>query len=136
MSGEFPYPTEEYTPKKVGTVIAATLLLFAFFFMYYKWVINKMKRMYTNIMIALGIVIILTIEIIVTSIAFNPVVGDYAILKEGIVSVFKGDNQFLEMGQLLFYPYNTHIVLLGGYFAKLVGSVDVAMKILPIVYNR
>ncbi|MCU5717392.1 hypothetical protein OCB69_20010, partial [Bacillus cereus] len=54
MSGEFPYPTEEYTPKKVGTVIAATLLLFAFFFMYYKWVINKMKRMYTNIMIALG----------------------------------------------------------------------------------
>ncbi|MCU5377575.1 glycosyltransferase family 39 protein [Bacillus cereus] len=133
MSGEFPYPTEEYTPKKVGAVIAATLLLFALFFMYYKWVINTMKKTYTNIMIALGIIIILTMEIIITSIAFNPVVGDYAILKEGIVSVFKGDNHFLEMGQLLFYPYNTHIVLLGGYFAKLVGSVDVAIKILPIV---
>ncbi|TKI99057.1 hypothetical protein FC699_02500, partial [Bacillus wiedmannii] len=38
MSGEFPYPTEEYTPKKVGAVIAATLLLFALFFMYYKLV--------------------------------------------------------------------------------------------------
>lgn len=132
MSGEFPYPTEEYTPKKVGAVIAAALLLFVLFFMYYKWVINTMKKTYTNIMIALGIIIILTMEIIITSIAFNPVVGDYAILKEGIVSVFKGDNQFLEMGQLLFYPYNTHIVLLGGYFAKLVGSVDVAIKILPI----
>lgn len=36
------------------------------------------------------------------------------------------------MGQLLFYPYNTHIVLLGGYFAKLIGSVDIAIKILPI----
>ncbi len=132
MSGEFPYPTEEYTPKKVGAVIAATLLLFAIFFMYYKLVINTMKKTYTNIMI-LGIIIILTMEIVITSIAFNPVVGDYAILKEGIVSVFKGDNQFLEMGQLLFYPYNTHIVLLGGYFAKLVGSVDVAIKILPIV---
>ncbi|RKF47775.1 hypothetical protein BCY92_09440 [Bacillus wiedmannii] len=132
MSGEFPYPTEEYTPKKVGAVIAAALLLFVLFFMYYKWVINTMKKTYTNIMIALGIIIILTMEIIITSIAFNPVVGDYAILKEGIVSVFKGDNQFLEMGQLLFYPYNTHIVLYGGYFAKLVGSVDVAIKILPI----
>ncbi|TPV44086.1 glycosyltransferase family protein [Bacillus dicomae] len=132
MSGEFPYPTEEYTSKKIGDVIATTLLLFALFFMYYKWVINKMKRTYTNIMIALGIVIILTMEIMITSIAFTPVIGDYAILKQGIVSVFNGDNQFLEMGQLLFYPYNTHIVLLGGYFAKLVGSVDVAIKILPI----
>ena len=37
------------------------------------------------------------------------------------------------MGQLLFYPYNTHIVLLGGYFSKLIGSVDLAIKILPIV---
>ncbi|MGE1031594.1 hypothetical protein ACQGS5_18175, partial [Bacillus sp. GKis3/1] len=97
-----------------------------------KWVINTMKRTYTNIMITLGIIIILTMEIIITSIAFNPVVGDYAILKQGIVSVFNGDKKFLEMGQLLFYPYNTHIVLLGGYFAKLVGSVDVAIKILPI----
>ncbi|AIK30245.1 dolichyl-phosphate-mannose-mannosyltransferase family protein [Bacillus anthracis] len=132
MSGEFPYPTEEYTTRKVGIVIAATLLLFALFFMYYKWVINTMKRTYTNIMIILGIIIILTMEIMITSIAFNPVVGDYAILKQGIVSVFNGDNQFLEMGQLLFYPYNTHIVLLGGYFAKLIGSVDVAIKILPI----
>lgn len=132
MSGEFPYPTEEYTTRKVGIVIAATLLLFALFFMYYKWVINTMKRTYTNIMITLGIIIILTMEIMITSIAFNPVVGDYAILKQGIVSVFNGDNQFLEMGQLLFYPYNTHIVLLGGYFAKLIGSVDVAIKILPI----
>ncbi|MEH7855298.1 hypothetical protein V7652_22735, partial [Bacillus thuringiensis] len=111
MSGEFPYPTEEYTPKKVAAVIALTLLLFVLFFMYYKLVINKMKRTYTNIMIALGIIIILTMEIIITSIAFNPVVGDYAILKQGIVSVFNGDNQFLEMGQLLFYPYNTHVVL-------------------------
>ncbi|MDA1737556.1 glycosyltransferase family 39 protein [Bacillus cereus] len=132
MSGEFPYPTEEYTTRKVGIVIAATLLLFALFFMYYKWVINTMKRTYTNIMITLGIIIILTMEIMITSIAFNPVVGDYAILKQGIVCVFNGDNQFLEMGQLLFYPYNTHIVLLGGYFAKLIGSVDVAIKILPI----
>ncbi|HDX9656345.1 TPA: glycosyltransferase family 39 protein [Bacillus toyonensis] len=132
MSGEFPYPTEEYTARKVGVVIVATLLLFGLFFMYYKWVINKMKRTYTNVVIALGIVGILTVEIIITSIAFNPVVGDYAILKEGIVSVFNGDNYFLEMGQLLFYPYNTHIVLLGGYFAKLIGSVDVAIKILPI----
>lgn len=132
MSGEFPYPTEEYTTRKVGIVIAATLFLFALFFMYYKWVINTMKRTYTNIMITLGNIIILTMEIMITSIAFNPVVGDYAILKQGIVSVFNGDNQFLEMGQLLFYPYNTHIVLLGGYFAKLIGSVDVAIKILPI----
>ncbi|WP_163254398.1 glycosyltransferase family 39 protein [Bacillus tropicus] len=132
MSSEFPYPTEEYTTIKVSIVIAATLFLFALFFMYYKWVINTMKRTYTNIMITLGIIIILTMEIIITSIAFNPVVGDYAILKQGIVSVFNGDKKFLEMGQLLFYPYNTHIVLLGGYFAKLVGSVDVAIKILPI----
>ena len=132
MSSEFPYPTEEYTTIKVSIVIAATLFLFALFFMYYKWVINTMKRTYTNIMITLGIIIILTMEIIITSIAFNPVVGDYAILKQGIVSVFNGDKKFLEMGQLLFYPYNTHLVLLGGYFAKLVGSVDVAIKILPI----
>ena len=75
MSGEFPYPTEEYTTRKVGIVIAATLLLFALFFMYYKWVINTMKRTYTNIMITLGIIIILTMEIMITSIAFNPVVG-------------------------------------------------------------
>lgn len=133
MSGEFPYPTEEYTASKVGVVIVATLLLFVLFFMYYKWVINKMKKTYTNIMITLGVMSILTVEIFITSIAFNPVVGDYAILKEGIVSVFNGDNHFLEMGQLLFYPYNTHIVLLGGYFAKLIGSVELAMKILPIV---
>lgn len=132
MSGEFPYPTEEYTPEKVGAVIAVTLLLFALFFMYYKWVINKMKRTHTNIMITLGSIIILMMEIFITSIAFNPVIGDYAILKQGIVSVFNGDDQFLEMGQLLFYPYNTHIVLLGGYFARLVGSVDLAIKILPI----
>lgn len=132
MSGEFPYPTEEYTASEVGVVIVATILLFALFLMYYKWVINKMKRTSTNIMITLGIMSILTIEIIITSIAFNPVVGDYAILKEGIVSVFNGDNHFLEMGQLLFYPYNTHIVLLGGYFAKLIGSVELAIKILPI----
>ncbi|MGG0302025.1 hypothetical protein ABEY59_07810 [Bacillus albus] len=132
MSGEFPYPTEEYTLEKVGAVIAVTLLLFALFFMYYKWIINKMKRTHTNIMITLGSIIILMMEIFITSIAFNPVIGDYAILKQGIVSVFNGDDQFLEMGQLLFYPYNTHIVLLGGYFARLVGSVDLAIKILPI----
>ncbi len=105
MSGEFPYPTEDYTTRKVGIVIAATLLLFALFFMYSKWVINKIKRTYTNIMIALGIVIILTMEIMITSIAFNPVVGDYAILKQGIVSVFNGDKQFLEMGQLHLIDY-------------------------------
>ena len=75
MSSEFPYPTEEYTTIKVSIVIAATLFLFALFFMYYKWVISTMKRTYTNIMITLGIIIILTIEIIITSIAFNPVVG-------------------------------------------------------------
>ena len=133
MSGEFPYPTEEYTASKIGVVIVATLLLFALFFMYYKWVINKMKRTYTNIMITLGIISILVVEIFITSITFTHVVGDYAILIQGIVSVFNVDNQFLEMGQLLFYPYNTHIVLLGGYFSKLIGSVDLAIKILPIV---
>ena len=44
MSGEFPYPTEEYT-QKVGTVIAATLLLFAFFLCIINGLLIKWKRM-------------------------------------------------------------------------------------------
>ncbi|MGN5649822.1 hypothetical protein [Bacillus sp. Brlt_9] len=133
MRGEFPYPTEEYAIRKVGVVIIITFLLFVLFFLYYKWVISKMDRLCTNMMITIGIIIILAVEIIITSIAFTPVVGDYLVLKQGIISVFNGDKRFLEMGQLLFYPYNTHIVLLGGYFAKLIGSVPLAMKILPIL---
>ncbi|WP_433770680.1 hypothetical protein [Bacillus wiedmannii] len=134
MEGEFPYPTEYYTMTTVCFVIVATLILFAVFFMYYKWVINKMNQSCTNLMVFLGIMSILIVEIIITSIAITPIEGDYAVLKGGIDSVFKGDNKFLDMGQLRYYPYNTHIVLLGGYFAKLLGSVDLSMKVLPIVF--
>ncbi|WJE51636.1 glycosyltransferase family 39 protein [Bacillus cereus] len=133
MVWDFPYPTEYYTPKKVFIVIVTALILFSLFFMYYKFVISKLNLMYTNVAITGYVLIILASELFITSIAFNSVVGDYAIIKEGIVSFFAGDSKFLEMGQLRFYPYNTHIVLIGGYFAKLLGSVDLSVKVLPIL---
>lgn len=133
MQGDFPYPTDYYTLKDVFVVTVSVLAFFALFMMYYKMVISKVNVLSTSVLLSIYMLIIVASEIVITSIAFNPVVGDYAIIKEGIVSVFNGDKHFLEMGQLLFYPYNTHIVLIGGYFAKLLGSVDLAVKLLPII---
>ncbi|MGF9963086.1 hypothetical protein [Bacillus rhizoplanae] len=133
MAYNFPYPTEYYTPKKIFGVIVVTLLLFFIFLMYYRLVIVKLNTLSTTVVCFGYMIIIAASEIIITSIAFNPVIGDYAIIKEGIVSFFQGDYKFLDMNQLRLYPYNTHIVLIGGCVAKLLGSVDLSMKVLPII---
>ena len=133
MVGEFPYPTEYYSLKKILIVTISTIILFIVLFMYYKMIIIKLNNKLTTIVISGYLLIILASEVIISFIAFNPVVGDYAIIKDGIVAFFEGKQTYESLGQFRSYPYNTHIRLIGGYFAQIIGSVDWSMKVLPIL---
>jgi hypothetical protein len=133
MANNFPYPTEYYRPETIYRIIKWTIFILIIFLVYFKLIINKLSKIQTVLICSGFLLFILLSEILVTSIAFNPVIGDYAVIKQGIVSIFNDDGKFLEMNQLQAYPYNTHIVLIGGFVAKIIDSVDLSIKILPIL---
>jgi hypothetical protein len=133
MVSNFPYPTEYYSLKKVLFVTVGTILLFIIFLMYYKICINRLNNTLTTYISSGYILFILVSELVITSIAFQPIIGDYAVVRQGIVAFFEGNQTFPDMGQFQLYPYNTHILLIGGFLAKLVDSVDLAVKALPII---
>lgn len=107
MVNEFPYPTEYYSIKKVIFVSVTTIILFLIFLFYYQMIITKLNKKYTFIVNFLFVLFILISEIMITTIVYNPIVGDYAIIKQAIVSFYEGDRSFLEHNQLQQYPYIT-----------------------------
>src|SRR3954469_20076937 len=66
MVGEFPYPTEYYSLKKILIVTISTIILFIVLFMYYKLVIIKLNNKLTTIVISGYLLIILASEVIIS----------------------------------------------------------------------
>jgi hypothetical protein len=132
MVSDFPYPTEYYSSKKVFLVLLSTIILFSICLLYYRLAFKYLNKTSIYIISFGYLLIILGTEFLISYIAFNPNVGDYAVIKEGIIAFCEGKKQFPDMDQFQLYPYNSHILLIGAYFAKLINSIDLSIKILPI----